>query len=238
MCPESGYSGGDDPGEEEAHPMRAPAGAAPAARLAREDWIRAALETLVEGGVGAVKVLALARRLGTSRSGFYWFFRSRADLLDRLLEHWQQTNTRAIVERAALPAASIGAGVLNIFACWIDESLFQPRLDFAVREWARRAPAVRRAVDDADRARVAAIAGLFARHGYGEREAFIRARVLYFMQIGYYSLELAEPLATRLAYTPDYLAAFTGRVPDPREIDAFVAAVRARPQRRRATSGR
>jgi AcrR family transcriptional regulator len=219
--------------------MRAPAGVAPAARIGRADWIGAALEVLVEGGVGGVKVLALARRLGVSRSSFYWFFRSRADLLDRLLEHWQETNTRAILERAALPAGSIGSGVLNIFACWIDESLFDPRLDFAVREWARRAPPVRRAVDSADRARVAAIAGLFARHGYGEREAFVRARVLYFMQIGYYSLRLAEPLATRLSYTFDYVAAFTGREPDPAAIDAFVAAVRSRrPQRGRATKGR
>lgn len=219
--------------------MPATAAAAPARRVARADWIGAALAALVEGGVGAVKVLALARRLGVSRSSFYWFFRSRADLLDRLLEHWQETNTRVILERAALAAPSIGAGVLNVFACWIDESLFDPRLDFAVREWARRAPAVRRAVNAADRARVAAIAGLFARHGYGEREAFIRARVLYFMQIGYYSLELAEPLATRLSYAPDYVAAFTGRAAVPAEIADFTALVRAgRPQRGRATTGR
>lgn len=99
-------------------------------------------------------------------------------------------------------------------------------------------PAVRRRVDAADRARVAAIAGLFGRHGYGERDAFIRARVLYFMQIGYYSLELAEPLATRLSYTPDYVAAFTGREPDPAAIEAFVAPVRARrAQRGRAQQG-
>lgn len=221
-----------------ASPSAAPPSAAPAPHVGRADWIGAALAALVEGGVGAVKVLALARRLGVSRSSFYWFFRSRADLLDRLLEHWRQTNTRAILDRAALPAPSIGAGVLNIFACWIDASLFDPRLDFAVREWARSAPAVRRAVAAADRARVAAIAGLFARHGYDEREAFIRARVLYFMQIGYYSLALAEPLDTRLSYTSDYLAAFTGRTPDPAEVDAFVAGVRPRRQRRRATRGR
>jgi AcrR family transcriptional regulator len=186
----------------------------PESRLTREDWLTAALDALISDGVENVKVLPLAERLGVSRSSFYWFFRSREHLLDLLLERWRDSNTRVIVEKAAAPAATITQGVLNIF--------------IAVREWARRSGHVRRAVDQADDERVDAIKRMFIRHGYRERDAFIRARVLYFMQIGYYSLDLEESQATRLDYVADYLRAFTAREPTRQEVATFAKAYKRR----------
>lgn len=193
----------------------------PHTKATREDWLNAALDTLVSDGVEAVKVLMLAQKLGVSRSSFYWYFKSRQQLLDALLDLWRRTNTGGIVGQAARPAPTITRGVLNIFRCWMDESLFDPRLDFAVREWARRSGPVRRVVDLADEERVAAIRDLFARHGYADTDAFIRARVLYFMQIGYYALDLKEPDATRMSYAAAYLKAFTGIDPEPEALAEF-----------------
>lgn len=190
-------------------------------KVTREDWLRVALDTLVSDGVEQVKVLPLGQRLGVSRSSFYWYFKSRQDLLDQLLDHWQKTNTRAIVERTERPAASISEGVLNVFECWIDEELFDPRLDFAVREWARRSGPVRHIVDQADEQRVQALTALFLRHGYEPTDGFIRARILYFMQIGYYALDLAEPQSKRLSYLAAYLRGFTGEEPDPALLQRF-----------------
>lgn len=192
-------------------------------KATREDWIAAALATLVSDGVDSVKVLTLADRLGVSRSSFYWYFANRGELLDALLAHWQDTNTRGIVAQAGAPSTSIVHGVTNIFRCWIDERLFDPRLDFAVRDWARRSERVHEELHRADEARVAAIAALFRRHGWDEVEAFVRARVLYFMQIGYYALDLGESLARRRELTAHYLKAFTGQEPSPAELDPFLA---------------
>ena len=204
------------------------AGNSNSSRVSREDWIRTALDTLVSDGIENVKVLPLSHKLDVSRSSFYWFFKSREDILDQLLKHWKDTNTRVIVERAALKSATISQGILNLFACWIDESLFDPRLDFAVREWARRSGHVRRAVDLADDVRVEAIKNMFLRHGYRERDAFTRARVVYFLQIGYYSLDLEEPLDTRLAYVAEYLRVFTGQEAEAREVSWLAKQIKKR----------
>lgn len=191
-------------------------------KATREDWIAAALEMLVSDGVDSVKVLTLADRLGVSRSSFYWYFKNREELLDALLAHWQDTNTRGIVTQANAPATSIGQGVTNVFRCWIDERLFDPRLDFAVRDWARRSERVREELRRADDLRVAAIADLFRRHGWPETEAFVRARVLYFMQIGYYALDLGETLARRKELAGHYVKAFTGEPPRPEDLDPYL----------------
>jgi hypothetical protein len=51
----------------------------------------------------------------------------------------------------------------------------------------------------------------------------VRARVLHYMQIGYYALDLGEPIEARLNLTPHYLKAFTGVDPIQAEVDAFRA---------------
>ena len=190
-------------------------------KATREDWIEAALDMLISDGVESVRILTLGQKLGVSRSSFYWYFESRQDLLNQLLELWRNGNTRFIVERALRPAPSITQGVLNVFECWVDERLYNPRLDFAIRAWARHSADVGAIIDDADNVRLEAIRQMFLRQGYHEPDAFVRARVLYFMQIGYYSLEIVEPMMSRLSLVPAYLRSFTGREPLDGEVDAF-----------------
>jgi hypothetical protein len=123
----------------------------------------------------------------------------------------------------AMPAETITEAVCNVFRCFVDDDLFNTRLDFAVREWARRSGGVRKRLDRSDETRLDALTGMFARHGFDPRDAETRARVLYYMQIGYTFAELNEPLEVRLARVPDYLLAFTGQRPQPGEVDALSA---------------
>ena len=69
-------------------------------KVTRADWLSLAAQMLIERGVSHVKVLTLANHLGVSRSSFYWYFRSREDLLDQLLERWEGQNTRAVLDQA------------------------------------------------------------------------------------------------------------------------------------------
>jgi AcrR family transcriptional regulator len=192
-------------------------------KATRDDWLEVALSVLAIEGVDHVTVLALSERLGVSRSSFYWYFKNRDELLGALLDRWDELNTRSIVASTEEPAASVTQAVCNVFRCWINPLLFSPRLDFAVREWARRSAHVRKALERSDRIRTDAVKALFLRFGYEDEDALVRARVLYYMQIGYYALDLREPIETRLNLTPHYLKAFTGADPNQDEIHAFRA---------------
>lgn len=192
-------------------------------KVTRDDWLKTAMDVLVSQGVEQVKVLPIGERLGVSRSSFYWYFKSRRHLLDTLLDTWERTNTGAIVVQADAPARTITEAVCNLFRCFIDPGGFDHRLDFAIREWSRRSGAVRRILDTSDHARLEAITQMFVRHGYEDHEAKTRARILYYMQIGYYAADLQEPLEQRLAHLPGYLLGFTGQKPLPHEIDEFRA---------------
>ncbi len=200
----------------------------PHTKATRVDWLIAAREVMLAEGVERVKVLTLAKRLEISRASFYWYFKDKTDLLNAVLERWRGTNTSAILVQADMPSESVFEGVINIFECWVDEALFDARLDFAVREWARRSEDVRKEVDIADDDRVDTIKAMFLRHGYEDQDAFIRARVLYFMQIGYYALELGETTSTRMKYIADYLRSFTGQEPPADAVAKYVERLRAK----------
>jgi AcrR family transcriptional regulator len=193
------------------------------ARPTRDDWLDLALALLARRGVGAVTALDLSQRLGVSRSSFYWHFRSRDGLLDTLLQRWEDLNTRSIVRETEAPAETIVEAVLNVFRCWVDAALFSPRLDLAVREWARCSELVRLRLDRSDSARMRAIEAMFRRHGYPPDDALVRARVLYTMQVGYYALDISEPMEARLALAPHYLRIFTDVDPSEGELAAFRA---------------
>ena len=192
-------------------------------KVTRQDWLNVAMDVLVSDGVEQVKVLDLGNRLGVSRSSFYWYFKSRQELLDALLQYWQDTNTAAIVAKSQEPAETITEAVCNFFHCVVDERLFNNPLDFAVRDWARRSGKVRRVLDQSDQTRLNALTAMFVRFDYPPDEAMIRARVLYFMQLGYDLAELNEPTQDRLKLVPMYLYCFTGQTPRPSEIAALEA---------------
>lgn len=192
-------------------------------KVTRDDWLNAARTALIRDGVDTVKVLALAARLEVSRSSFYWYFKNRDDLLAALLDLWEEQNTRSIQRQCAAEAACINAAACNFFRCFIDPALFDRGLDFAVRAWARQDPSVRPRVDAADGLRLQALEAMFMRHGCTATEADWRARMIYFMQLGYHALEVQETMEVRMARLPGYLEGFTGRVPSQEIIDGFKA---------------
>ncbi len=190
--------------------------------LGRADWLRAAEEILVARGVEAVRITRLAEELGVTRGSFYWHFKDRGALLDALIARWETKNTRAVIE-AAEDALDLTGGILALFDVWIDVRRFDPRLDSALRDWARRSAAVREAVEAADKARLRAIAELFTRNGYDEADAMVRARIIYFGQVGYYALGIRETLLERFKYLEAYFEGFTGRPLDPAVAEAYRA---------------
>jgi len=196
-------------------------------KVTRQDWLNMARDVLVNEGIAEVKILGLANRMGVSRSSFYWYFEDRADLQAALLDEWEARNTAQIVHHCQMPATGITDALCNFFRCFVDTGKFDRGLDFAVREWSRRDISIRSRLDEADQCRIAAITACFAKHGYDPADADARARILYFMQLGYHALEVNEDMDTRMSRIEPYMRGFTGQEPDKQAIARFLAHVRS-----------
>lgn len=186
-------------------------------------WLDAAYEVLCENGVEAVKVMPLAKNLGLTRTGFYWHFKDRDALLEAMIERWESKNTGNLIARAEAYAETICEAMFNLFDCWLDSTLFDARLDLAIRNWARNDPALQARLDQADTQRTRTIAAMFGRFGYDQTRAMVRSRTVIYTQIGYIAMQVSEPEAHRIERMPDYVEVFTGVKPTPAEIERFKA---------------
>jgi len=52
---------------------------------------------MTEGGIEAVAVEPLARKLGVTKGSFYWHFEDRKALLEATLERWERESTEAVI---------------------------------------------------------------------------------------------------------------------------------------------
>lgn len=186
-------------------------------------WLDTAQDMLCSAGVDAVRIQPLAKRLGLSRTGFYWHFKERTALLNALVNRWDVTNTDTLVARTNAYAANICEAVFNLFDCWLDPETFNADLDLAIRNWARTDPDVRERLSVADQKRRAAIEAMFTHFGYAPEDAEMRTMALLHIQIGFVSMRVAESNWKRLARVPDYVGILTGHRPDESDVGRFMS---------------
>ena len=143
--------------------------------LSDQDWVEAAIQALLTRGPSALRIASLARSLGVTPASFYWHFRSRGDLRDRVLRHWREKMLR----RAASAAKLAGTGDQQLRALpKVLAARELPRLDRAMRAWAEEDAVVATAVASADELRLRVMTNLFEAAGLGEERALDRAKLL------------------------------------------------------------
>ncbi|MEM7438065.1 MAG: TetR/AcrR family transcriptional regulator [Pseudomonadota bacterium] len=192
-------------------------------RATRQIWLDAAYDLFVNEGIEAVKIMALAKKLDLTRTGFYWHFKDLGALHAAIIDIWQTRNTGIMIERCALPANSLCAALFNLVDCWIDPDLFDAPLDLAVRNWARNDVVLQKLVDRSDEKRITAVQSVFQRFGIAPDVAHYRAMTAVLTQTGYYSMRITEPRLQRAVSATRYVAIFAGEQPTKQEVDDFLA---------------
>lgn len=192
-------------------------------RGSKELWLDAAYEMLVSNGIEAVKVMALAKKLNLSRTGFYWFFADLGALHAEMIERWERRNTGNLVAACEVPAANVCQALFHVMDCWLDPKLFDARLDLAIRNWARIDAGLQHRLNEADQCRLDAIAQLFRRYDFSHEQAKTRSMTVIYTQIGYISMHVEENRDERLQRVQRYVEIFSGVVPTKDDVDCFLA---------------
>lgn len=190
-------------------------------RGSREGWLEAAYEVLINEGVDGVKIMPLAQGLKLSRTSFYWFFENRDALLMALADMWEARTTTPLTQAAQDYAETETEAMLNVIGCFLRPETFDAKLEFAMRGWGLKDPAIMARIVAADQIRLTALRDMLLRWGHSFQDADVRASTIYLVQIGYISMRLEESLEVRVTRIPNYVEIYTGRPPEPREVARF-----------------
>ncbi|MDI2127744.1 TetR/AcrR family transcriptional regulator [Yinghuangia seranimata] len=158
------------------------------ARTPRGAWIEEGLRALSAGGPEAVRVETLAQSLGVTKGGFYGYFRNRDALLEELLDTWERAVTQDVIDRVEAAGGDAREKLGLLFAIagsTADEPLTNTTAELAVRDWARRDPAVAERLRRVDNRRMEYMRVLFgALCPDDEDEVEARCLIAFSLRIG------------------------------------------------------
>jgi AcrR family transcriptional regulator len=152
--------------------------------LTRDDWTRAALDAIADGGAGSVAVDRLATTLGASRGSFYWHFKDRAELIDAALERWERENTIDLLpelEAVADPVQRLRVLLKSVYERPVDA------IELTLAS-AGADPVAGPAFARVTRLRMDAVRRIFTDLGLSEAAAADRAWLVYALYIGHHQL--------------------------------------------------
>jgi AcrR family transcriptional regulator len=150
-------------------------------RLSPADWVRAASVRLTQEGVESVRVEVLARDLGVSKGSFYWHFRDRGELLEKLLEAWEKA------EFDWLDGEITEAAAATRWASFIERTTDAQRTGMAVAlaAWARQDERVAIRIAVIERKKTALIAEVLHDIGFDRARAESWAGVILLVCLGW-----------------------------------------------------
>jgi len=178
-------------------------------RTPRSTWIEEGMRALAAGGPEAVRVELLAQTLGVTRGGFYWHFDGRGALLEEILDAWERTSVDEVIEQVEREAGDSRAKLrrLSALAASSQEPL---RTDLAVRDWARRDPAVADRLRRVDNRRMEYMRSLFGSFCPDADDVEARCMVFYSLWIGSHFIAADHGARSRA----DVLKVALGRLED------------------------
>ena len=160
-------------------------------RLSREDWERAAIDAIADGGLNAVAIEPLAAALGVTKGSFYAHFPSRDALIDATLTRWERSHSESLSELAEIadPAERLERAMLAAisFSQSGAPSVHRRLLGELGDE------RVRAAVVRMDSARVARLAANYRELGFPPQQAARRARLMYATYVGLLQMADSAP---------------------------------------------
>jgi AcrR family transcriptional regulator len=152
-------------------------------RTPRGRWVEEGLRALGDGGLDAVRIEPLAQAIGVTKGGFYWHFADRGALLDEVLDAWERANLEDVIEAVERGGGDARARLRRLFGLAF-AGTGALRTDLAVRDWARRDPAVAERVRRVDNRRMEYLRGLFGALGGDEAEVEARCLMALSLWIG------------------------------------------------------
>jgi len=144
--------------------------------VSKAQWLEAGLDALAKGSVSSLSVEELAKQLGISKSGFYWHFKNRDDLLRELLSYWIHEITEVVTVNEELLAMEPGARLLKTADTIFEYQL--TRWEMAIRLWAQEDRDAAKVVRKANQMRMDYLLLSFHELGFEGEDAEMRAMTL------------------------------------------------------------
>jgi AcrR family transcriptional regulator len=167
-----------------------------ATRTPRDRWIEEGLRALAAGGPDAVRVEALAKKLGVTKGGFYGYFADRDALLEAMLDAWERESIDEVIYRVEREGGDPRTKIQRAGVLTFSTDRLLP-IDLAIRDWARRDEAVAERLRRVDNRRMALLREMIGTFSPDPDEVEARSLLAFCLAIGEHFLAADHGNCTR-----------------------------------------
>ena len=132
--------------------------------VSKAQWLETAMIFLSDHSISDITIEGLAKELGIAKSGFYWHFKSREELLDALLDYWVHEITEVITNNSEVDGLGPKARLVRCTEMIYELDL--TRYEIGIRQFSLRDERALRAVKKANSLRMDFIRKAFEELGF------------------------------------------------------------------------
>ncbi len=153
-------------------------------KLSRNEWVAGSFEALCDGGIDALRVEPLAKRLGVTKGSFYHHFENRRALHMALLGEWERLGTSQIIDDVSGSSPDAAVRLRTLAHETMKSDPFTDSIETGIRSWAAIDEEVSATVARVDARRLGFTEGLLRELGLPTALAKRRSLLLYRVLIG------------------------------------------------------
>lgn len=142
-------------------------------RVSKAQWVEAAVDILETEGIAGVRVEVLAKRLGISKSGFYWHFEGQEELFAEILDYWKHEITEVLANNPEVRALPPKNRLTRIAETIVEFDL--TRYEAAITQWALKDKVAARVARKVNRMRLDFVRAAFEELGFRGDDLEMRA---------------------------------------------------------------
>jgi AcrR family transcriptional regulator len=149
----------------------------------KQAWLSIGLKTLGDEGLNALKINLLCEKLKVSKGCFYYWFKSKSDYENQILELWRHRFTQQFIKLAELGENDQQKLTLLCRQC-IQSTLKGNRLEFEINAWTQKSDVVKSFVHKVYKKRYSYLMKILSGIYRDKNEVEKHALILYSLVVG------------------------------------------------------
>jgi AcrR family transcriptional regulator len=150
----------------------------------RRDWLIAGLYRFAEGGERNIQVEPIAQDLGVSKGSYYYYFESREQFIEEMLQVALEVTTQIFIDKSSAENSPLDR--LKSLTVSVMSERRGKDFDFYIREFADKNRAASKFVQQMDGSRIQYLTKLFSGCGFTSLESADKAELYYNLYLGWY----------------------------------------------------
>ena len=118
----------------------------------KEDWIKLGYKTFAYQGVSGIVIEKMAKVLKVNKSSFYWYFKTKKEFIDQLINFWRNQETNRIINLTNEKES--GLQKLKMFIALIYKQDAFLDFVFYLKRYARKEKHIQAIIDNIDKQRI------------------------------------------------------------------------------------